>query len=49
MVRDLLSEKPETSNLMILEDANKNIIISDLTEKYIYTMKDIAKLILLGI
>lgn len=46
MVRDLLSEKTESTNLMILEDANKNIIISDLTEKYIYTMKDVYKLIL---
>lgn len=46
MVRDLLSDKAETSNLMILEDPNKNIIISDLTEKYIYTMKDVYKLIL---
>lgn len=34
-VRDLLSEKIDQNNLMILEDVNKNIIVSDLTEKFV--------------
>lgn len=47
-MRDLLSKNSENTNLMILEDANKNIFVSDLTEKYVYSLSDIEKLIIEG-
>ena len=33
---------------MILEDVNKNIIVSDLTEKFVYNLKDVEKIITEG-